>query len=39
MPKQAVELGAVLYILPLEQIAPALEAMLNAECGTNRMRN
>jgi two-component system chemotaxis response regulator CheB len=27
MPKQAVELGAALYILPLGQIAPALEAM------------
>ena len=29
MPKQAVELGAVQHILPLEQIAPALEALAN----------
>ena len=28
-----VELGAVLHILPLEQIAPTLVAMLNAEFG------
>ncbi len=33
MPKQAVELGAVQHILPLEQIAPALEALVG------RMRN
>jgi two-component system chemotaxis response regulator CheB len=31
MPKKAVELGAVLHILPLDQIAPALETLLNAE--------
>src|SRR3989338_4900988 len=29
MPKQAVELGAVQHILPLEQIAPTLEALAN----------
>jgi two-component system, chemotaxis family, protein-glutamate methylesterase/glutaminase len=29
MPKQAVELGAVLHILPLEQIAPALVTLAN----------
>lgn len=29
MPKQAVELGAVQHILPLEQIAPVLEALAN----------
>lgn len=29
MPKQAVELGAVQHILPLEQIAPALAALAN----------
>jgi two-component system chemotaxis response regulator CheB len=29
MPKQAVELGAVQHILPLEQIAPALEALVS----------
>jgi len=29
MPKQAVELGAVQHILPLEQIAPALAALVN----------
>ena len=33
MPKVAVELGAVQHILPLEQIAPALEAMLHAGAG------
>jgi len=31
MPKQAVELGAVQHILPLEQIAPALDAILNVK--------
>jgi two-component system chemotaxis response regulator CheB len=31
MPQQAVKLGAVQHILPLDQIAPALEAMLNAQ--------
>jgi two-component system chemotaxis response regulator CheB len=30
MPKVAVELGAVQHILPLEQIAPALEALVRA---------
>ncbi len=39
MPKVAVELGAVLHILPLEQIAPALEAMLNAEFGVLNKSN
>jgi len=33
MPKQAVELGSALYILPLGQIAPALESMLNTGYG------
>ena len=34
MTKQAVELGAVQHILPLEQIAPALEALVNNRSGT-----
>jgi two-component system chemotaxis response regulator CheB len=33
MAKQAVDLGAVQHILPLEQIAPALGALLKAESG------
>lgn len=33
MPRQAVELGAVLHILPLKQIAPALQAMLITKFG------
>jgi len=33
MPKEAVALGAVQHILPLEQIAPALMELLNLDCG------
>jgi two-component system chemotaxis response regulator CheB len=33
MARQAVEMGAVLHILPLQQIAPALDAILKAEFG------
>jgi two-component system chemotaxis response regulator CheB len=39
MPKQAVELGAVLHILPLDQIASALEEMLKAKFGVWKKSN
>ena len=41
MPKAAVALGAAQHILPLEQIAPALEALANSASisGTNRNGN
>jgi two-component system chemotaxis response regulator CheB len=39
MAKQAVELGGVQHLLPLERIAPALEAMLKAEFGVRNKSN